>query len=116
MTLNQELGRLRVAIAKLLRDLADRIEPRPRIRTKLYFPRQGEPVRPLPDYLLDWPGKAEGKPKPPIIWLDQKPAQREGCRRQLAPGQWWSFCGETDMGQTLPALCRECGGDLELQR
>lgn len=33
-----------------------------------------------------------------------------GCRRNLAPGQWWNFCGETDMGQTLPFLCTECGG------
>ena len=33
-----------------------------------------------------------------------------GCGKQLAKGQWWGFCGETDMGQTLPALCTECGG------
>ena len=40
-----------------------------------------------------------------------KPA---GCRRRLAPGQWWNFCGETDMGQTLPALCTDCGGELKV--
>lgn len=34
-----------------------------------------------------------------------------GCGRILAPGQWWHFCGETDMGQTLPVLCTYCGGD-----
>ena len=37
-----------------------------------------------------------------------------GCKRKLAPGQWWNFCGETDMGQTLPALCTECGGSYIL--
>lgn len=38
----------------------------------------------------------------------------KGCGRQLAPGRWWGWCGETDMGQTAPALCVECGGDYEL--
>ena len=36
------------------------------------------------------------------------------CGKPLAAGQWWGFCGETDMGQTAPALCTECGGDLKL--
>ena len=35
-----------------------------------------------------------------------------GCRASLAEGQWWNFCGETDMGQTLPVLCTKCGGDM----
>ena len=30
------------------------------------------------------------------------------CGRKLAPGQWWSYCGETDMGQTAPVQCVEC--------
>jgi hypothetical protein len=30
------------------------------------------------------------------------------CGRKLAPGQWWHTCGETDMGQTMPAQCGEC--------
>ena len=34
-----------------------------------------------------------------------------GCGATLAQGQYWSFCGETDMGQTLPALCTRCGGE-----
>jgi hypothetical protein len=34
----------------------------------------------------------------------------KGCKAKLAAGQWWSFCGETDMGQTAPALCTKCGG------
>jgi hypothetical protein len=38
----------------------------------------------------------------------------EGCRRALADGQWWKFCGETDMGQSLQALCIECGGEYML--
>ena len=36
----------------------------------------------------------------------------EGCGARLAPGQYWGFCGETDMGQTLPALCKQCGGEF----
>lgn len=36
-----------------------------------------------------------------------------GCRHRLAEGQYWAFCGEKDMGHTLPALCRECGGEFE---
>ena len=38
-----------------------------------------------------------------------------GCRRPLADDQWWNFCGETDMGQTAPALCTECGGRFKLK-
>ena len=33
---------------------------------------------------------------------------RNGCKAKLAPDQWWNFCGETDMGQTLPVLCEMC--------
>lgn len=44
--------------------------------------------------------------------VNKKP--KEGCRKKLAPDQWWQTCGETDMGQTLPALCTECGGDYKL--
>lgn len=36
------------------------------------------------------------------------------CGRPLKAGQWWHFCGETDMGQTAPALCTNCGGPYEL--
>lgn len=36
------------------------------------------------------------------------------CGKILKEGQWWHFCGETDMGQTPPALCTECGGRFEL--
>lgn len=39
----------------------------------------------------------------------------KGCGRALAKGQWWNFCGETDMGQSMPALCTECGGDEKLE-
>jgi len=39
----------------------------------------------------------------------------KGCGKKLAKGQWWGFCGETDMGQTLPALCTHCGGAYILQ-
>ena len=38
-----------------------------------------------------------------------------GCRRPLAKDQWWNWCGETDMGQTAPALCTECGGEYKLK-
>ncbi len=37
-----------------------------------------------------------------------------GCRKKLAPDQYWTFCGETDMG-SLPVLCTECGGELRLE-
>ena len=37
------------------------------------------------------------------------------CGRKLAPGQWWTYCGETDMGQTDPALCTECGGSYKIE-
>jgi len=56
--------------------------------------------------MLDAP---EGSPNP-------SPRRRHrGCRRPLADGQWWRFCGETDMGQTMPVLCTECGGDMRLK-
>ena len=34
------------------------------------------------------------------------------CNKPLAAGQWWNFCGQTDMGQTDPVQCTHCGGDL----
>ena len=40
-------------------------------------------------------------------------ASGAGCNAQLAPGQWWNYCGETDMGQTAPVLCKACGGEYE---
>lgn len=30
------------------------------------------------------------------------------CGKALAGGQWWKWCGETDMGQTIPVQCIEC--------
>lgn len=42
------------------------------------------------------------------------PNTGQGCKKRLAPGQHWAFCGETDMGQTAPALCTECGGEYKL--
>lgn len=39
-----------------------------------------------------------------------------GCGRILATGQWWNFCGETDMGQTAPVLCEKCeAGGLKIE-
>lgn len=35
---------------------------------------------------------------------------RVGCTRLLADGQWWNYCGESDMGQTTPVLCTVCSG------
>lgn len=32
--------------------------------------KPGEPIPPLPDALLWWPGKEYGHPKPPILWLE----------------------------------------------
>lgn len=42
------------------------------------------------------------------------PETGKGCGRALAPGHYWAYCGETDMGQSLPALCTECGGEYKL--
>lgn len=39
---------------------------------------------------------------------------KKGCEKHLAEDQWFRFCGETDMGQTAPALCTECGGEYKL--
>lgn len=36
------------------------------------------------------------------------------CNKLLKEGQWWHFCGEADMGQTMPVQCTECGGEYEL--
>ncbi len=36
------------------------------------------------------------------------PAPKKPCGSPLAAGQWWTFCGETDMGQTAPVLCNVC--------
>lgn len=36
------------------------------------------------------------------------------CNKPLADGQYWTFCGETDMGQTEPVCCTRCGGQLIL--
>ena len=33
-----------------------------------------------------------------------------GCGIVLKAGQYFTYCGETDMGQTMPALCTNCGG------
>lgn len=35
----------------------------------------------------------------------------KGCGSMLEGKGWWCYCGETDMGQTEPALCTECGGE-----
>lgn len=36
-----------------------------------------------------------------------------GCKKQLAQGQWWNNCGDSDYG-SMPALCTECGGEYKL--
>lgn len=53
---------------------------------------------------------------PSVIIDDFKKPAKAGCGKKLALGQYWTFCGETDMGQLSPALCVECGGKLELMR
>ena len=35
---------------------------------------------------------------------------------KILDDEWWSFCGETDMGQTLPVQCIECGGEYKLKK
>lgn len=62
-----------------------------------------------------WEDGWVGGPAYPTHWkplLAEQAKPQRGCRARLAPGQHWAFCGETDMGQSLPALCKDCGGDL----
>lgn len=42
--------------------------------------------------------------------VDVPVCQPKGCGAKLAAGQYFVRCGETDMGQTDPALCEQCGG------
>ena len=46
------------------------------------------------------------------IRLQNEGYHPRGCNAPLADGQYFSFCGETDMGQTAPALCTKCGGEF----
>ena len=36
------------------------------------------------------------------------------CGKKLEDGQYWRYCGESDMGQTSPVHCENCGGSLKL--
>lgn len=61
-------------------------------------------------------GLQEDGPAEWVVTFGERPemavlGSAKGCRAQLAPGQHWAFCGETDMGQSLPALCTACGGE-----
>lgn len=38
---------------------------------------------------------------------------KNGCGAQLQGGQFFTYCGETDMGQSMPALCTRCGGSFK---
>lgn len=132
-------------LADFLRMLADAIEP---VRTIEWGSSVGdapitvgETIR-IPDEWLDWPGKAEGAPRPRAVFyrgereLPRYTVEcrarfpREGCGRRLAPGQYWEFCGERNVGmegavmaglgggefakKASRGLCRECGGLWEL--
>lgn len=46
--------------------------------------------------------------------ISNRPANPYGCRRRIVDS-WWHFCGETDMGQSSPVLCTECGGSYVLK-
>lgn len=39
----------------------------------------------------------------------------KGCRKLLAPNQYFTHCGEHTEGQEDPVLCTECGGKLRLK-
>ena len=71
---------------------------------------------PSGDGSLRWPCPVH----PPMESLGREACKPEfpipkvpGCGIALAPGQHFSHCGETDMGQTLGALCEECGGSFK---
>ena len=57
-----------------------------------------------------------GDPIPVIIRTQLRTPESQGCNAPLESGQWWGFCGETDMGQALPALCQACGGEFKARR
>ena len=65
----------------------------------------------------DW-GNKNYREDAVAAWNSRSSAQsheaKKGCGKRLAEGQFWTFCGETDMGQTAPALCTECGGEYKL--
>lgn len=76
-------------LADLLRAIADEIEP---VRTITWGPgigdapiTVGKPIQ-LPDEWLDWPGKAQGEPRPGIIWFRGErdlPCDQVKCRAKL---------------------------------
>lgn len=73
------------------------------------------------DAVTDAIAQAQLERRPPrevaraaIQALDALRSRWHGCGRRLAPGQWGSYCGETDTDQTTPVLCEECGGDRKL--
>ena len=39
--------------------------------------------------------------------------KKTGCGYSLIGGQYFTYCGETDMGQSKPALCTNCGGSFK---
>lgn len=49
-----------------------------------------------------------------ICFLKMKDAQNKPCKKTLADGQWYKFCGEFDM-DSAPALCVNCGGEFKLK-
>ena len=49
-----------------------------------------------------------------ICFLKMKDSQNKPCKKTLADGQWYKFCGEFDM-DSAPALCVNCGGEFKLK-
>lgn len=49
-----------------------------------------------------------------ICFLKMKDAESKPCKKALADGQWYKFCGEFDM-DSAPALCVNCGGKFKLK-
>lgn len=94
-------------------DLFNRI-----LRTDDVFPRKDKPKITISFYGHDKriPGDCfivmfDGMP---VGFIDDGPkASERGCGATLEIGQYWGFCGETDMGQSMPALCVECGGEFK---
>lgn len=70
------------------------------------FFRREDKFVPFPDYTPE--------DKWNLSWPSLKTMEKQGCKKRLAPGQYWGYCGETDMGQSAPALCTECGGEYKL--
>jgi len=99
------MGEFRRWLADFLRMLADAIEP---VRTIEWGPSLadapitvGKPIQ-LPDEWLDWPGKAQGEPRPSVLFAE--------VQRELASGRYEGM--RTDMALLAAISMLEIDAEL----